>query len=115
MFEGTIASLTPTVCGLFGVEPPVLSSEPMLPSIDARRRATLGEDTIDRCLVYSRTRSAIMSGLAFLSTSAPFPPTAQREAAYPRCSRRRHLYALPPSSPERHRHFTVFGNRSVRF
>ena len=52
MFEGTIASLTPTVCGLFAVEPPALSSEPMLPSIDAGRRATLGEDAIDRCLVY---------------------------------------------------------------
>ena len=28
MFEGTIASLTPTVCGLFGVQPPALVDEP---------------------------------------------------------------------------------------
>ena len=52
MFEGTIASLTPTVCGLFGVEPPVLAEEPMLPSIRATLRATLGERLIERCLVY---------------------------------------------------------------
>ena len=52
MLEGTIASLAPTVCGLFGVDPPVLTSEPMLPSINARFRATLGEEAIERCLVY---------------------------------------------------------------
>ena len=52
MFEGTIASLTPTVCGLFGVDSPVLSSEPMLPSINARFRALLDDQVIERCLVY---------------------------------------------------------------
>lgn len=48
MFEGTIASLTPTVCGLFGMEPPALASEPMLSSIRARR----GTEPVERCLVY---------------------------------------------------------------
>lgn len=51
-YEGTIASLTPTVCGLVGVAPPALANEPMLPSVRARVRATLGEQAIERCLVY---------------------------------------------------------------
>ena len=52
MLEGTIGSLTPTVCGLFRVAPPALASEPMLSSIEARSREALGDDPIERCLVY---------------------------------------------------------------
>jgi hypothetical protein len=50
--EGSIASVTPTVCGLFRVAPPALTSEPMLASIRARSYATLGDRRIERCLVY---------------------------------------------------------------
>ena len=52
MFEGTIASVTPTVSGLFGIDPPSLTSEPMLRSVRALARSTLGERFIDRCLIY---------------------------------------------------------------
>ena len=52
MLEGTIASLTPTVCGLFRVAPPALASEPMLSLIHARSREVLGNDAIERCLIY---------------------------------------------------------------
>lgn len=51
MFDGTIASVMPTVSALFGMEPPGLSSEPPLSSVMADAHAQL-HSTVSRCLVY---------------------------------------------------------------
>jgi hypothetical protein len=50
--EWTIASLTPTICGLFRVAPPALVSEPMLAPIRALSDNLLGNNAISRCLVF---------------------------------------------------------------
>ena len=52
MFEGTIASLTPTVCRLLRITAPTLTSEPYLASVNERALATLGDNSVQRCLVY---------------------------------------------------------------
>jgi hypothetical protein len=52
VFEGTIGSLTATVCGLFGIDAPALTSEPMLASNRTRARGAFGDRTIERALVY---------------------------------------------------------------
>lgn len=52
MPEATIATLTPTVCGLFGVTPPALASEPMLAAIRARSEEALAGKAVERCLIY---------------------------------------------------------------
>jgi hypothetical protein len=52
MFEGTIASLTPTVCHLLGVRVPALASEPSLASVNEQAAARLGSARVQRCLIY---------------------------------------------------------------
>lgn len=51
-YEGSIASLTPTVCDLFGVAPPAPCNHPPLASVRAAFAASLGDSPIQRCLVY---------------------------------------------------------------
>jgi Type I phosphodiesterase / nucleotide pyrophosphatase len=50
--EGTIASLTPTVCRLFRVPAPALADEPALASVVGRADRTPGKGAVARCLVY---------------------------------------------------------------
>ena len=52
MREGTIASLTPTVCRLLRVDPPALSDEPPLAAIETAARETWGEEAAERCLIF---------------------------------------------------------------
>jgi len=52
MFEGTIASLTPTVCRLLRITAPTLAGEPYLAPVNERALATLGDNAVQRCLIY---------------------------------------------------------------
>ena len=52
MTRSTIASLTPTVCDLFRIPPPLINGEAGLKTVGDHARALLGEAAIDRCLVY---------------------------------------------------------------
>lgn len=52
MYEGTIASLTPTVCRLLRISAPKLVSEPYLASVDKRALAVVGDSGVQRCLIY---------------------------------------------------------------
>jgi len=52
MHERTIASLTPTVCALFGIEAPALAGEPAAEAVLHYAQERLGGEPIERCLVY---------------------------------------------------------------
>lgn len=51
-YEGSIASVTPTICDLFGVEPPAVCHHLPLTSVRAAFASTLTKSPIERCLVY---------------------------------------------------------------
>lgn len=91
MQEGTIASLTPTVCGLFQTVPPALTSEPMLASIWARSKEVLGDGGIERCLIYCPDALGDQ-------VWSRFPEEAAKISAH--CPERVHLSSvLPPITP----------------
>lgn len=52
MYEGSIASVTPTVCELFGIPPPADSSERSLASVMQHSKNVLNGALIERCLIY---------------------------------------------------------------
>lgn len=52
MTEGTIASLTPTLCDCFHAPAPGLAGEPALRSVAAHRQGILNGAAVERCLVY---------------------------------------------------------------
>ena len=91
MASSTIASLTPTVCGLFQIPPPTLSAEPALDDIRQDARAVLGGTPIDRCLVYCPDAL----GEHLWSRYA-----AQAETIGAVCPQRVHLASMhPPKTP----------------
>jgi hypothetical protein len=51
-YEGSIASLTPTVCALFRIPPPKACAEPALASVMRYALDELRGDPVERCLVY---------------------------------------------------------------
>lgn len=51
-YEGSIASVTPTVCDLFGVAAPGICSHAPLASVRERFAAELGNAKVERCLIY---------------------------------------------------------------
>jgi hypothetical protein len=51
-YEGSIASVTPTVCELFGIPPPADSSESSLASVMRHSKGVLDGALIERCLIY---------------------------------------------------------------
>lgn len=90
-YEGSIASVTPTVCDLFGVQPPNICDHPPLASVRAAFADRLGNSPIERCLIYCP--DALGDHLW-----ARFPQ--QRSAIDQHCSHRVSLHAaFPPKTP----------------
>ena len=52
IYEGSIAALTPTVCALFGVPPPSISTARALDSVIKYSTDELHGESIERCLIY---------------------------------------------------------------
>ena len=91
MHEGTIASLTPTVCRLLRITAPELVSEPYLASVDERALAMLGDNGVQRCLIYCP--DALGDHLW-----SRFPGEAAAVAEH--CPQRIHLSSVvPPKTP----------------
>jgi hypothetical protein len=89
-YEGSIASVTPTVCGLFGVAVPATSSHPPLSSVGALAKR-MGVSTVERGLIYCP--DALGDHLW-----ARFPE--QRDAITRQCPHRVSLCSVvPPKTP----------------
>jgi hypothetical protein len=52
MFDGSIASITPNVCRLFGVGNPSLVEEPAVNAVVEHASGVLGDMPLERCLIY---------------------------------------------------------------
>jgi hypothetical protein len=90
-YEASIASVTPTICALFGVSPPTVSREMPLDSVMRYASAQLGSGPIERCLIYCP--DALGDHLW-----SRFPECRERISA--RCPHRVALRAaFPPKTP----------------
>jgi hypothetical protein len=89
-YEGSIASVTPTVCDLFGIQPPGICNHPPLGSVRAAFSGNLS-GPLERCLIYCP--DALGDHLW-----SRFPE--QRSAIDRQCPHRVSLHAaFPPKTP----------------
>jgi hypothetical protein len=90
-YEGSIATVTPTICDLFGVRPPVVCNHEPLASVREAFADQLRSSTVERCLVYCP--DALGDHLW-----ARFPQ--QRSVIDQQCPHRVSLHAaFPPKTP----------------
>jgi hypothetical protein len=85
--QHTIAAITPTICALFGIPPPAVSSPvPLGPVLD-ELKTRYGLTKIDKCLVYAPDAlgARFMKGHSeiFASMSAAAPVSVELRSMYP--------------------------------